>query len=228
VEWTDEMKRTTMSELKEYDIYFSANEVPPNIVFPDQWRNFGPPKIGESPVPAEWDNYRKCLPWVSWWVDNCVLGTVLAISDRPYLMYVYSRDGKFYYYMGGEPLGAGDVRLDKYIGFPESLKRFYCELHNGFGFYIGCTMGPSQVEDFIPIKDLCDDEYPDLPDMMAIFSNGAGDYMALGEGDASGEVFIWWHEEPDQPERNLNLWEYMDYWMAIVLENSDVNDIVGE
>jgi hypothetical protein len=83
-------------------------------------------------------------------------------------------------------------------------------------------MGPSQVEQFVSIKDLCDEDYPDLPDMTAIFSSGAGDYLALGEGAASGEVFIWWHEKPDEPARDLDLWAYMDSWMSIFLEDSDV------
>lgn len=54
MEWSEEMKQTAMSKLKEYDIYFSADEVPPDIKFPEQWRNFGPARTGKSPVPAEW------------------------------------------------------------------------------------------------------------------------------------------------------------------------------
>lgn len=49
----------------------------------------------------EWADFSEFLPWVSAWLDKCVLGTVLAVSDRPYLMYVYGEGGDLYFYMGG-------------------------------------------------------------------------------------------------------------------------------
>lgn len=223
--WSEEIKKAIVDELKEYDVYFSLEEIPDNIFLPDQWLDFGPAEVGKKCTPGEWSNYSELLPWVSAWIENCVLGTVVAISDRPFLMYVFSGEGDLYFYMGGVPLGLESTRLDNYKDFPESLKKFYCELHNGFGFYIGCTMGPSPVEKFFSIKDLCDDDYPNLPDMTAIFSSGAGDYMAIGKGRASGQVFIWWHEKPDQPARDLDLWAYMDSWMSIFLEDCDTNDV---
>lgn len=52
-------------------------------------------------IPVEWADFSEFLPWVSAWLDKCVLGTVLAVSDRPYLMYVYGEGGDLYFYMGG-------------------------------------------------------------------------------------------------------------------------------
>ena len=222
MKWSEAMKQAIVEELKEYEVYFSLEEVPETLSFPKQWLNFGPAESGKRCTPDAWRHYAEWLPWVSTWVDNCVLGTVLAVRDKPFLMYVFSGEGNLYFYMGGAPLGEGSTALEGREGFPDSLKKFYGELHNGFGFYIGCTMGPSQVEQFVSIKDLCDEDYPDLPDMTAIFSSGAGDYLALGEGAACGEVFIWWHEKPDEPARDLDLWAYMDSWMSIFLEDSDV------
>lgn len=89
---------------------------------------------------------------------------------------------------------------------------------------MGCTMGPSRLEDFVPIKDLCDEDYPALPDMLGVFSSGAGDYLALGDGPCEGEAFIWWHEKPERPTQGIDLWEVMDSWMSIFLGNSDANE----
>lgn len=51
-------------------------------------------------IPAEWVDFSEKLPWVSSWLDKCVLGTVLAVSDKPYLMYVYVDGGDLCFYMG--------------------------------------------------------------------------------------------------------------------------------
>lgn len=85
-------------------------------------------------------------------------------------------------------------------------------------------MGPSRLQDFVPIKDLCDEDYPALPDMLGVFSSGAGDCLALGDGSFKGEAFIWRHEKPESPTEGIDLWNVMDSWMSIFLENSDSNE----
>jgi hypothetical protein len=224
--WSDSLKVRIVNELKGYDVYFSAEEVPSEINLPEQWRGFGFSNRGGEGMPAEWANFAELLPWVSAWLDKCVLGTVFAVSDRPYLMYVYSENGDLWFYMGGVPLELEQSVNDRIQWMPRRLKAFYTNLHNGFGFYIGCTMGPSRIEDFVSIKDLCDEEYPALPDMTGVFSSGAGDYLSLTKPPAEGEALIWWHEEPEMPTRNIDLWDVMDSWMSIFLENSDSNESV--
>jgi hypothetical protein len=225
VTWTESQKLEILEELKEYEVYFTPADLPSGLKLPEQWRGFGPADGEKSCIPAEWANYAEQLPWVCGWIDQCVSGTVLAIKDKPYLMYVYREAGQLNFYMGGVPLGADSARIDGFAHVPEKLKCFYRDLHDGFGFYIGCTMGPSHVEDFVPIKDLCDEDYPDLPDMMSVFSSGAGDYLALGEEAWEGQVFIWWHEKPDEPSPEKNVWDIMDAWMSIFLECSDGNGL---
>ena len=85
-------------------------------------------------------------------------------------------------------------------------------------------MGPSRLEDFVPIKDLCDEDYPSLRDMVGVFSSGAGDYLGLGDDPFKDEAFIWWHEKPESPTEGIDLWNVMDSWMSIFLENSDSNE----
>ncbi|MDO7912173.1 hypothetical protein Q6A49_16680 [Pseudomonas sp. 22-AL-CL-001] len=59
--------------------------------------------------------------------------------------------------------------------------------------------------------------------MVSFFSSGAGDYLALGEGAWAGVFFMWFHEEPDTPTRNEDVWGVMDAWMSIFLEDSEMN-----
>lgn len=219
--WNNALKHRIATELHGYNVYFSATEVPPEVAFPPQWRDFGISDNTRQSLPAEWAEFANLLPWVVEWLDRCVLGTVLAVSDRPYLMYVYSEGDALYFNMGGAPLSFEGASLDDHPYLPPDLKNFYMKLHNGFGFYIGGTMGPSRVEDFVSIADLCDDDYPHLPEMTGVFSSGAGDYLALGAGSAQGEVFIWWHEVPDEPETGIDLWAVMDAWMSAFLETSN-------
>ncbi|MEB6589204.1 MULTISPECIES: hypothetical protein [Pseudomonas] len=221
--WPESLKSRIVSELKGYDVYFSPPEVPHDIAFPSQWLDFGFKCSEKEYIPAAWSEFAERLPWVVAWLDKFVLGTVLAVGDSPCLMYVFSEEGALYFYRGGAPLGAG---LSEVIGnhrLPAGLSQFYSSLHNGFGFYIGGTMGPSRVEDFVAIKDLCDDDYPALPDMLGVFSNGGGDYLALGKGVYEGEVFIWWHESPESPTPGIDLWDVMEAWISIFLENADAN-----
>ncbi|CAO3304126.1 MULTISPECIES: SMI1/KNR4 family protein [Pseudomonas] len=222
--WSDSLRLRITSELKGYDVYFSVDDVPLEVDFPKQWLGFGFLDSEKRHIPVEWADFSEFLPWVSAWLDKCVLGTVLAVSDRPYLMYVYGEGGDLYFYMGGAPLGVEGSDLDSYPSLPASFRQFYSRLHNGFGFYIGCTMGPSRLEDFVPIKDLCDEDYPTLPDMLGVFSSGAGNYLALGDGPFKGKAFIWWHEKSESPTEGIDLWNVMDSWMSIFLENSDSNE----
>jgi len=224
--WSNSLKERIVNELKDYEVYFSADEVPSGADFPEQWRGFGCSKVDSGNIPAEWKTFAEVLPWVNSWLAKCVIGTVLAFSDKPYLAYVYSDNGDLCFYMGGIPLGVEGENNVQVQWLPQKLKAFYTTLHDGFGFYIGYTMGPSRFEDFVSIKDLCDEDYPALPDMVGVFSSGAGDYLSLAEPPAEVEAFIWWHEEPDVPTRNIDLWDVMDSWMSIFLENSDSNDSI--
>ena len=221
--WTESQKSEMLDKLQGYEVYFTPADLTSGLELPLQWRDFGPADGEKSCVPAEWVKYADLLPWVCAWIEQCVLGTVIAVKDKPYLMYVYRDHGLVSFYRGGVPLGASDLQLNEYAHLPEKLKEFYRDLHDGFGFYIGCTMGPSQVEDFTPIKDLCDEDYSEFPDMVSFFSSGAGDYLALGRKAWEGDFFIWWHEKPDAPVRKDNLWGIMDTWMSIFLEDSEMN-----
>lgn len=221
--WTDAQKARIAAKLNAHDLYFLPAEVPLTVNVPEAWRHFGPIDADRTCIPLAWRHFTQRLPWVGEWVHDCVLGTLLAVGDRPYLVYVYDSNDDLYLYLGGAPLGPDSQAFEKHPEIPGHVIEFYTRLHDGFGFYIGGDMGPSPVEAFVSIKDMCDDDYPGLPDMTAIFSSGAGDYLAVGQGAWKGEAFIWWHEEPDTPTCDIDLWVYMDAWMSIFLEDSTLN-----
>lgn len=222
----DNFKKRITAELEEYSIYFSPESVPENIDFPAEWENFGFVDGKGSRVPEAWGFFADHLPWVTSWLDKCVLGTFLAVSDKPYLLYVYCEGGELNFYIGGVPIKDGGVWNGKLAYLNADLKKFYCTLHDGFGFYIGCTMGPSRSEDLVFIEDLCDEAIPSLPSLVGFFSSGAGDYLALELKSAAGKAYVWWHEKPESPDENVDVWAVMDTWMSIFLEGSDSNDIM--
>ncbi|MDZ3991667.1 hypothetical protein [Pseudomonas sp. Teo4] len=98
--WSEPLKQRIVSELKGYDVYFASSDVPLEVKFPKQWLGFGFLNSEKKHIPAEWADFTESLPWVSAWLDKCVIGTVLAVSDKPYLMYVYVENGELYFYMG--------------------------------------------------------------------------------------------------------------------------------
>lgn len=88
-------------------------------------------------------------------------------------------------------------------------------------------MGSLPVEDWRRLTDLIaasDDEtaaaLPVDPDsILAVFHNGAGDYLCL---DLSGPVaggLIWWHDDPARLEA-VDFWAVLDAWTGIFLEDA--------
>lgn len=224
-----ELREKIAAELPGYQLYYSVEDVPENMQLPSAWAEFGLRADGRDYLPPSWLAFAELLPGVSAWLRRSVIGTVLAISDRPYLLYVFSEDGALYFYMGGVPVSEVEINALENSFMPGTLRRFYTDVHNGFGFHLGCTMGPSRLEDFVSIKDLCDEDIAGLPDMIGIFSSGAGDYLCLDSGKpATEEALIWWHENPEDPEMSVDLWATMDAWMSIFLENSaDYGTVAG-
>lgn len=224
--YIDDLKERIKLELDGYIIYFTPESVPSEISFPAAWKNFGFVDGENSRIPYAWGSFTDNLPWVTSWLDKCVLGTCLAVSDKAYLVYVYCEDGELNFYLGGVPLKSDEAFGETINFLSDDLKRFYSTLHDGFGFYIGCTMGPSRLEDFVLVDELCDEPIPNLPNLIGVFSSGAGDYLALESKSVGGKAYIWWHEKQDSPDTDIDLWAVMDTWMSIFLENSESNDSV--
>lgn len=225
MDWSDDLRCVISSKLSNYEVYFSPADVPQGTLYPPQWGEFGYRSQHRMFMPSKWAEFSGCLPWVSDWLEKCVIGTVLAVGDSVYLMYVYREEGEIYFYVGGRPLAANHTENARFKSLPAHLQDFYTQLHDGFGFYIGFAMGPSRFEDFVEIDELCDEEEVHYPGVLAIFSSGTGDYLCINEDSACADAIIWWHEDPSNPLRGVKLWNMMDAWMCVFLENCDSNEV---
>lgn len=219
----DELKKLVISKLPNHKIYFSHSDLPSSLVIPDEWSGFGVGDTLSSWFPAKWNDYASRLPTVLKWLRKCVLGTaVISDNNDCYLAYIYAEDENIGMYFGGLPLKYVEVSSD--INLPSELKNFYDELHNGFFFYVDRSMGPSSIKDFASINDLREDDTDDIDNQVGIFSNGMGDYITMVRNDSSTDFYIWWHEDQNSPDCDVEVWPVMDAWMGIFLENSNSNE----
>ena len=61
-----------------------------------------------------------------------------------------------------------------------------------------------------------------LNDALAVFANGAGDYLCADAGQPGHDkAILWWHEEPDKPDVGEDFWAVMDGWVAGQVEDVD-------
>jgi len=221
----ESIKQSVRSELSGYSVYFSPDELPSSIELPESWSGFGLQPSSSVWIPDEWKNFSSVLPTVYKWLNKCVIGTALALGDKSYLVYIYLETDELGLYLGGEPVaqGAGTTNLSV---IPLSVGQFYTRLHDGFCFYIDWSMGPSRLQDFVNIDDLADEEISVIPGLVGFFSNGAGDYITVTSLLSYAKFYIWWHEQQETPEANVDVWAVMDAWMGIFLENSDSNETI--
>ncbi|WP_296185842.1 hypothetical protein [Pseudomonas sp. UBA1879] len=223
----ESIKQSVRAELSGYDVYFSLDELPSNIKIPESWFGFGLQPASSVWFPSEWKKFSSVLPTVYKWLNRCVIGTALASADENYLVYIYREDNQLGLYLGGEPVAHGEMTPNLSM-LPFSVRNFYTRLHNGFYFYVDLSMGPSRLQDFVNIDDFADDEVAVVTGLVSFFSNGAGDYIAVTSHLSDAEFYIWWHEQQESPEPNVDAWAVIDAWMGIFLENSDSNEsIIG-
>jgi hypothetical protein len=135
-------------------------------------------------------------------------------------------------FAAGLPIPIADVpeRLRPiWSRIPAKFRDFYTQLHDGWTFLPANSMGPLPLEDWAFLSDdkfdIDDDTARRLPidisRTVAVFHNGAGDYLCLncaGNFEATG--VIWWHEDPENPEP-VDFWGVLDAWVGIFLEEAD-------
>jgi hypothetical protein len=147
------------------------------------------------------------------------------------LLYLYADGGgDLNFSRGGAPVTDVPARLRPiWDRIPARLRGFYTQLHDGWTFQPANSMGPLPIKDWAFLSDdkfdIADDTAHRLPidteKIVAVFHNGAGDYLCLncaGNGEASG--VIWWHEDPENPEP-VDFWGVLDAWVGIFLEEAD-------
>lgn len=148
------------------------------------------------------------------------------------LLYAYAVGGDdLNFYKGRPPLAAVPEKFQcVWERIPAELRHFYLHIHDGWTFVPAESMGPLPVEDWHFLSedkfDIDDDVAAGLPidisQTLAVFHNGAGDYLCLDFVDPTAEArgVIWWHDNPEEPEF-VDFWAVLDAWIGIFLEEAD-------
>jgi len=207
-------------------LILSFNESPSIKAIPCEWRNFGIRDNLENSAwyPIKLEAYSERLPWIYALLRRCLIGTAIFYTDYPNLIYIFHDSEDYYFYIGRPPLSCLNIYpADQLQKLPGDLIEFYQDIHNGLTFYPSHSMGPLPLEDQPKLINLYDGFAPPfLNESIGIFHNGAGDYLSVTPDINSHSAFIWWHEEPERPETNLDLWAVMDNWVSIFLEDTQV------
>lgn len=203
-------------------VYFSLAELPSNIYVPSQWQNFGLGGREQARFPATWHSCASKFPNTFSLLQRCLLGTFVLSGERIELGYIFHDANDLYFYLGGMPLKDRPAEHSRISALSKDLFEFYLKVHDGFTFYPARSMGPQRSEDFTCVADFIDEEDTSFANnWLTIFSNGAGDYVAIDTSSrADNQGLIWWHDQPTEPELNVDIFEVMDTWMSIFLEDT--------
>jgi len=222
----DDVIKTTKASFQD-SIYFSNAELPPDFIIPNEWKNFGVDSEGTRKFPATWHGFENDLPRIFSLLNLGLIGTAVLDGNSIQLIYIFHGDQGLYYYTGGLPLDACPLKVGSYFPFQGKISEFYHYVHNGFTFFPAQSMGPQKVEHFTCVADLIDEESTDFAsEWITLLSNGAGDYLAVDLASLENNSgVIWWHEQPLEPEVGVGVFEVMDTWMSIFLEDTQPRDI---
>lgn len=176
-----------------------------------------------------WDAFRPQLPGVVEHLSthlrdvNLLTYTERVNGTTPVvLLYeVAHRDGPLYY-AGGNPINPTPSAAVRAVWdrLPADFRRFHDTLHNGWCYLASDSMGPSRTEDcFIigsqewGILDDIGDPGCDPNDLLAVFSNGMGDFVTLSVGRREYKDVLWWKDKP--PEVGIDAWAVIDAWTVM-------------
>jgi hypothetical protein len=103
---------------------------------------------------------------------------------------------------------------------PPDFTEFYDSLHNGWYYVASVSMGPAPTEGFFFLSDFewgilddIGDPGCDLTDLLAVYSNGMGDHVALSVDRRQYGDVLWWKAKP--PRLNIDAWAVIDAWTEI-------------
>lgn len=178
-----------------------------------------------------WDGHRAQFPQVfNFLAAN--LQDVSLLTDKNLmtgmrsarLLYELERSDRSLFYVGGNPTQKSMTIpvSEAWNRLPADFRRFYDVLHNGWYYLASNAMGPSPVEDFFFLNDLewgiledIDDPGCDLKDLIAVYTNGMGGYVALSVDRRSHGDVLWWKDRP--PRKNVDALAIIDAWTEIGL-----------
>lgn len=196
-------------------------------VIPTWWREVmqlrGDDRVKRTLI--QWEGVRHLFPWLWECLRESLLNVVLFSDGKSWqLLYQIDNDGTMAYFAGDNPRGktlAGPVQ-SVWDQFPPNVRRFYGTIHDGW-----CEVG-SRSLGLLPTRSffvLGQREWEivkedgilgcDLDNLVAVFGNGEGDYVALSiESSPYGDVLFF---PDDRPRLRIDAWVMIDRWLAISL-----------
>ena len=160
-------------------------------------------------VLREWERVESFLPGVVEVLKRNLRGVALlrnrTSSVRGWkssvrLLYKVMVGDDTAYYAGGNPLqkGMGDAVKARWGLIPTAIRNFYDTFHNGWYYVASESMGLAPTENLFFLDELewgileeIDDPGCKLDDLLAVYTNGMGGYVALNLGDRRdcGDLF---------------------------------------
>jgi hypothetical protein len=233
-EWQNEVDRLRRGAL----VCTRAEDIPAGVILGAGWPALLTRQVetGAPALPAAWSAFAEVLPLVSSFLRRCVLGVAVLVeaSADASLLYAYRKAGALHLHQGRPPLPRNAVpeRLAHvWPKLPAGLRDFHHGLHDGW------TSLSSDATGLLPVhrlRFLSEDEWPGLSpeaerglplrlaDVLALFGNGAGDYLCINTADADPRTsgLVWWHDDPTAPDIEHDAWSVMDEWTNLFVEDA--------
>jgi hypothetical protein len=173
-----------------------------------------------------WDRHGAPMARVVGFLAKHLVSVNLLIDKTSVrLLYELRKDGQTMYYAGGNPQRKkmSDAVRSVWDKLPAELREFYDSLHDGWYYLASQSMGPLPSDCFFILDDMewgilddIGDPGCDLKDLLAVYGNGMGAYVALSvEGKGAYGDVLWMKDQA--PMLNVDAWAVMDAWTEIGL-----------
>lgn len=176
-----------------------------------------------------WSEFKTELEQVIEYLEKNLVSVDL-ISHEPGYSLVYgvksSSGSDTIYYEGRNPKEKSIPNnvLKVWNLIPESITKFYDEVHNGWFDLASRSMGLSPVEKFFfldedewSIIDELNNLTVDLEKTLALYSNGMGGYLCLELTKKGNNALLWFSSE--EPMEDLDFWPMADTWTVMGFED---------
>ncbi len=150
---------------------------------------------------------------------------LITYRGRYSLLYsIASENGQILYYEGGNPLQCQPSSdLERYwTSFPDTVQKFYQDLHDGFHYYASGSMGLYSKSDILYLGDedweivekMEESLKIQLESSFGFFGSGAGAYVVIDAlNDKDDDAVLW--SVFKLPRYNINFWDIVDEWIVI-------------
>jgi hypothetical protein len=177
-----------------------------------------------------WEKYSgiELRNTISYLYENIVEIDLIEYDGKYSILYsIKTSDGEIEYYEGGNPEDKfNNPELEmSWSKIPDSIRRFYENVHDGFYFYASQSMGLVtrqsvtyfNDDEWGIIEDLEESIKIDLRTTFGFFKSGMGGYVAIDYTNCDNNNATLWFSN-NQPRYNINFWDVVDEWIVIGFE----------